>query len=329
MAVLQSASPTREYATFGAAQWVTFPSYAVAANVGVTPSSSLVTPAVLAQLPLPCNSKILAIAAFCSGGINTGIGINVASGSAVGSYATGTITFAGGTNSGSAGTCTITIAGPTAGTSQTIVVAIGATSTVTQSAAAAVAAINAVADSGGPQIFATNSAGVVTIFQLGIPSVLAGLGSAQTYQAVLSAGIATQTVSPTTATAFSGVPTAAQGKSDNSGPAGASGVATAVPPQTAASGQLLFERFHNVPSSVAGANTVFYPGLVAAIGTVEWDIIFPCDRTLALVGIIAGYANAATLQVSVLALPYILDPTQPHSAPWAPKNSTIGCPSTD
>ena len=329
MPVLQSASQRREYAPFGAAQWVPFPSYAVAANAGVTPSSSLITPVVFAQMPLPCNVKVLAVAAFCSGGANTGIGLNLASGSGVGSFATGTITFAGGTNSGTAGTCTITVAGPTAGTSQVIAFAIGATNTVTQSAAAAVTAINAVADSSKPQIFATNAAGVVTIFQLGVPGVLTSLGGAQTYKAALSGGVATQTVSPTTPTAFSGVPTAAQGLADNSGPTGASGVATEVPPQTAASGQLLFGRFHTVPSSTGGTNTVIYPGEVSTVGTPEWDIIFPVTRTLAVVGIIAGYANAATLQVSALVVPYILDSTQPHNTAWQPNNTTIGAPSTD
>lgn len=316
--VLEQASYHPRYAEFSGAVELAFPSVTLGANV--------TAPAAQAQKPLPLNCKILAIAAIATGAGGTGLGINIASGPSVGSYSTGTITFT--TTATHSGTCTITIGGP-AGFTQVITFAIGSTNTVTQSAVAAVAAINAVTTN--PQIFATNSAGVVTIYQLTSNDVLVGLGTAQTYKAVLGGGVTGQTVSPTTATAFIGAHTAALGAPDNS-------LTGTVPPTTAASGQLLLPTYATIPIAASGSevNTVVYPPQLSSPGVYGvpcWDIIFPVTRTLSLIGIFTGYdgSDSVVLRVSVIAVPIILQPqsTQTQNGPWIPNNATIGAPSTD
>jgi hypothetical protein len=316
--VLQKAISDPRSARFDGASTIEFPDVSMSANV-TTPASKM-------QVPLPANVKVIAVSAIATvagSGVGAGLGINIASGPAVGTFRTGTITFSGTAGVATTGSVTMTIAGPT-GYTQTVTAAILDTYTATQSAAALVAAINSATN---PQVFATNSAGVVTLHQLATGGALTGIGTAQTYKAALT-GVTTQTVSPTTATAFTGTPTSALGTPDTT-------YLGIVPSTTAASGQLLLPQFASIPVAVSGSevNTVVYPPQVTGPGyNVNcWDIIFPVTRSLALIVIFTGYdgSNAVTLRVRALVVPYILDPTQLHAQQWQPNNSTIGAPSTD
>lgn len=305
---LKGAQSSGQRALFGAASVLDFGAYTLAANQ--------TTPVAAAQIPLPCNVKILALALTAIGASGNGLAANLSSGPSFGTFATGTVTFTG--TAGATGTVTLSIASAGGGPTQTVVAVITSGFTATQSAAALVAAINAATT--GNQVYATNLAGVVTLY-----SVSAQIQGAQTYAATLQT-VTTQTVSPTSATALT-AGTAARGTPDNTN----LGV---VPPVTAASGQFWLNRFVNVPISSGGTNTVIYPGTPAATGTdfgADWDIIFPCTRTLTLALFAAGFGASTVVQASALVVPIILNPTQSGSSNtvWAPGVNTIGAPSTD
>lgn len=309
--VLKAASADIDYAKFGPVSALQFASH--------TFGGALDVPTLVGQVALPANVKILAASAVAIAASGNALAINVMSGPNAGTpptLGTGTITFT--TTATHAGTCTVVITGSGGNVIQTTTFAIGATNTVTQSAAAMVTALNTAPN---PTVYASNSAGVVTLYQL----ANGDLGSLETYQASLSAAVTGQTVSPTTATAFTGSPTSVTAPGDNS-------LLGTQPPTPAAAGDFWLPRFGAVTLDTEGVNTVVYPPNTQLPGVLQvaaWDSIFPVTRTLGLVAIYPGYAASTTLQVTLLIAPVLLATNNWADLQWQPNNTTIGAPSTD
>src|ERR1700761_175878 len=140
---LKGAQSSGQRALFGAASVLDFPAYTLSANQ--------TTPVAAAQVPLPCNVKILALAVTAIGASGNGLAVNLSSGPGFGTFATGTVTFTG--TAGASGTVTLAIASANGGPTQSVSAPINAGYTATQSAAALVTAINQVS---GGQVYATN-----------------------------------------------------------------------------------------------------------------------------------------------------------------------------